>query len=264
MDSVNIVESILEHYGAKGMKWGVRKEIHAPSSNLRLQGITINKDGSMSIKKGSNIQRLVSSKKGSSRPLKDISFASINKYDNAKYIKVIGSKGLLGGGRDTILTIKTTKQIKAPSLSESVRIHSDLMLNNAKYREVNRSWVNRSISSHELKEISKDPTGRRAKIWYDNANQNLTYDPKDLPHMGIMQQHFRAAFEAKGYNAVRDENDISSKIAKSPIIIFSPEKSLKVIKTTEITDTIRKANKQDLKSYKKNGKDWIDKELYGK
>ena len=46
-------------------------------------------------------------------------------------------------------------------------------------------------------------------------------------------------------------------------IIFEPEKLLKVTSITDITDDLRKANKDQLKEYKRAGKEWLDEQIYG-
>lgn len=87
----------------------------------------------------------------------------------------------------------------------------------------------------------------------------------DIEHAPYIQQRVRETMTDKGYSALRDENDVSdvrAKIAKAPIIVFSPEKSLKVVGMKPVTDDLRKANKQQLKHYKKRGKDWIEDQLY--
>jgi hypothetical protein len=259
VDTAEVVEDILIQFGAKGMHWGIRKEKTAPSGSLKPQGVTMGKDGSVSIKKGSNIQRLVADD-GTSRKLKDMTYASINKYDNAKYVKLLGGDSFFGGGRTEILSMKTIKTIKIPSTLDSVKIHSDLMINNSNFRKNATNTLYRPIGSRDLRKITEDPTGKTAKKWYNNTNYLLANDDAQTR---ITQHHFEKALKAKGYDGILDQNDISLGHTKAPIIIFSPEKSLKIVTTTHITDSIRKANKQQLKSYKKNGKDWVDKELYG-
>lgn len=258
-------ETILSHYGIKGMHWGFRKERDKSSStplqDLKPQGVSIGKDGSISIEKGAAIQRLVRSN-GQSLPMKDITYASINAYDNSRYIKVIGGKGVFGGGRDTILSIQTTQPIKAPSVIESTKIVSNMMMNDPQFRLHNTKPFGGPISNKELEQIKADPIGKTAQAWYTNTNTKLTFDPSFDPDAPHVQKRFREEFQSKGYNAVRDENDIRSKISKTPIIVFSPEKSLKVVKKTTIDDKLRKANKQQLKQYKRNGKSWVEKELY--
>lgn len=256
-------EEALEHFGVKGMKWGVRKDRESPPElRPQLQGVTVGRDGSIDIKRGAELQRLVRSS-GGSLPMKDITYASLGDYDNSRYIKVIGGKGFFGGGRDRILSIKAIKPIKAPSVEEATRIVSDKMLNDAEFRRKNTSPLGNQISQKELEQIRKDPTGKTAEAWYFHTNQKLTFDKEYDPDAPYIQTQMRETMQAKGYNALRDENDVTAKIAKVPIIIFNPQESLKVVKMTDITDELRKANKVKLKEYKKHGKEWLDRELYG-
>lgn len=256
----------LSHHGIKGMRWGFHKQQDQSSDTIpaaiKPHGVTMRKDGSIDIEKGAAIQRLVRSN-GHSLPMKDITYASLNEYDNRKYLKVIGGKGFFGGGRDTILSIQATQAIKAPSVTEATKLVSDMMVRDAKFRKRNTDPLGNHISDKELAQIKADPTGKTAQSWYWNTNQKLTFDKEYDPDAPFVQKKFKEEFEKKGFGAVRDENDVTANIAKAPVIIFSPEKSLKVVGMTKITDDLRKANKQTLKQYKRNGKDWVDKELYG-
>src|SRR4051812_33679396 len=92
-------EEALSHFGVKGMRWGVRKAEPVQPDDIRTPGITFRRDGSIDIQPGASLQRLVRAN-GKSLPMKDITYASTNAYDNAKYIKFIGGKGIFGGGRD--------------------------------------------------------------------------------------------------------------------------------------------------------------------
>ena len=253
--------SELEHYGVKGMRWGVRKKNDASTISARNEGVLSKADGSITISKGASIQRLVRSN-GESLPMKDMTYASINDYDNAKYIKTIGGKGFFGGGRDQILSIKTVAPIKAPSKEEATRLFSELMIKDSAFRKQNTNILGASISDKEFAAMKANPTGRVATAWYDQTNVKLTFDASFDPDAPRIQAKVREHYVKNGYNALRDENDVNSKIAVSPIIIFNPEKSLKVVSVTEITDELRKANKAKLKQYKTQGKDWLEKELY--
>ncbi len=257
------VEEFLAHFGVKGMKWGVRKEVEPRTlTPVLTDGIKMSRDGSIVIEKGASLQRLVRSS-GKSMPMKDLTYASINNYDNSRYIKTIGGKGFFGGGRDQILGIQATQRIQAPSVDEATAIVSNRMLTDAKFREKNTNMLGVPIPSKQLEQIRQDPTGSTAKAWYEMTNQKLTFDAEFDADAPFVQQTVKADMLAKGFNALRDENDVSGGISKSPIIIFNPENSLKVTSITDITDDIRKANKQQLKNYKSQGKDWLDKQLYG-
>lgn len=256
------VEDVLAHFGVKGMKWGVRKkEISVFNPDLSEKGVTMRSDGSIDLKPGAKIQRLVRSN-DRSRPMKDVTYASINKYDNARYIKSIGGKGIFGGGRDTILSIEVTKPIKAPSYSDAVKMHSDLVLNNAEFRKRNVTLLGEPISDGDYARIKKDPSGSDARASYEMTNVLLTTTAEGNPNASYVQKTFRDKLASNGYNAVRDENDYGGKISKAPIIIFNPESSLKVVSSEKITDELRKANKEQLKRYKQNGDDWIESKLY--
>lgn len=251
---------VLEHFGVKGMRWGVRK-VDTPAPSLaKAEGVTMRRDGSIDILPGANLQRLVRSN-GQSLPMKDVTYASINEYDNARYIKTIGGKGFFGGGRDTILSIQATKPIKAPSTDEATKIVSDLITKDSKFRESNTDILGRPINDKDLADIRKDPSGKTAQMWYWQTNQALTFDPKFSPGADHVQKTVRETMLAKGYNALRDENDASG-ISKAPVIIFNPQDSLKVVGKKQIDDKLRKTNKAKLKQYKKQGQDWVDSQLY--
>lgn len=263
MSGAVAADHFLAHYGIKGMKWGVRKEPSrgVESLNIRSKGVTVRSDGSIDVAKGASLQRLVRSN-GKSLPMKDLTYASLSEYDNARYIKTIAGKGFFGGGRDKILHITATKPIKAPSIDKATRMVSDMMLTDAQFRKKNTSMLGESISNKELDQIRKDPGGKTARAWYEVTNTKLTFDKEFDPDAPFVQKAFREKMKSEGYNAVRDENDVVGKIAKSPIIVFEPENSLKVTSSTMVTDEIRRANKETLSLYKSLGKDWVDRELY--
>lgn len=258
---LDLPEDSLAHYGVKGMRWGVRKS-DVPAPNVGTKGVTVRADGSISVEKGSSLQRLVRSN-GKSLPMKDLTYASLTEYDNAKYIKTIGGKGFFGGGRDQILGITALEKIEAPSKTDATKMVSELMVNNADFRKKNTNMLGESISAKELKDLIEDPSGKTATAWYEMTNQKMTFGKDFDPDAPYVQRVFKQTLESKGYNAVRDENDVSAGIAKAPVIIFSPEKVLKVTSITDITDEIRSANKAQLKQYKRQGKEWVDRELYG-
>jgi hypothetical protein len=257
------------------MKWGVRryqnkdgsltpagKKRYSPGELGRTpvpKGVSVNADGSITVSKGCSLQRLVND---SSRPLKDLTYASMLEYDNAKYVKYIGGKGLFGGGRNKVLSIKANEDLKAPSMDEASKIMIDLFRNNSEFRNRFTNILGNTVSDKELARMVKDPTGVDAKAWYDELNVSMTFSADFDKNAPFIQKTFSDALQKKGYNMLRDENDFQNKVAKAPVIILNPEKTLTVVGVSDITDELRSASKETLGDYKKLGKEWVDQYVY--
>ncbi len=256
----------IEHFGVKGMKWGIRKKEPRDASNLTLKapGVTVRADGSIDIKPGASLQRLVRSN-GKSAPMKNLTYASMLEYDNARYVKIIGGTKASMGRRDQILGLTATKKITAPSKDEATKMVSDMMLNDPEFRKRNTMLFGAPIGDKELGEIRKDPGGKTAQAWYEITNTKMTLDAKFDPDAPFVQTMLKDRLASAGHNALRDENDAGGRnpLAKAPIIIFSPETALKVTSVTSITKDLQAANKETLATYKDQGKEWLDKQLYG-
>lgn len=262
-----LVDDFLEHYGIKGMRWGIRRpdpSNNGPPPGVGAPGVSVRSDGSIEISKGASLQRLVRSN-GKSMPLQGMTYASMLEYDNARYIKTIGSNGLLsfGQGRDQILGLRATKKITAPTKEEATRLVSDMMVKNPEFRKRNTVMFGGPLPDKDIQKLKDEPTGKFATSWYEMTNTKMTLSGQFDPDAPYMQQMLKSEVLKKGYNALRDENDVSGKLAKAPIMIFEPEKNLKVTSITTITDDLRKANKTKLQQYKSQGKGWVDEQLYG-
>ncbi len=271
------MSTALMHHGVKGMRWGIRryqnkdgsltpagKKRYSPEELGRTpvqKGVTVNADGSITVSKGTSLQRLTSDK---SRPLQDITYASMLEYDNAKYIKYIGGKGFFGGGRDKVLSMKANEDLKAPSMDEASKIMVDMLNTNPKFRNSFTNCLGNTVSDKELEKMNKDPTGSTAKAWYDELNVSMTFSPDFDPSAPYIQKIFSDALQKKGYNMLRDENDFQNKVAKAPVIILNPQRTLSVVGMTDITDKLRSSSKEVLDDYKKLGKSWVDEYVYSR
>lgn len=265
----------LYHHGIKGMRWGVRrfqnkdgsltpagKKRYSPGDLGRKpvpKGVSVKADGSITVSKGTSLQRLTGN---SSRPLKDITYASMLEYDNAKYIKYIGGKGIFGGGRDKVMTLKANEDLRAPSVDDASKIMVDMLNTNPKFRNSFTNCLGNTVSDKELAKMNKDPTGLDAKAWYDELNVSMTFSPKFNPSAPYIQKTFSEALQKNGYNMLRDENDFQNKVSKAPVIILNPQKTLRTVSVSDITDELRGSSKEVLDDYKKLGKDWVDKYVY--
>lgn len=269
------MNNTLYHHGIKGMRWGVRryqntdgsltpagKKRYSPQELGRSpvpKGVSVNSDGSITVSKGTSIQRLTSDK---SRPLKDLTYASMLEYDNAKYVKYIGGKGIFGGGRDKIVSMKATEDLKAPSVDEASKIMVDMLNTNPKFRSSFTNMLGNTVSDKELKRMNENPTGIDAKAWYDELNVSMTFSPDFDKSAPYIQKTFSEALQKNGYNMLRDENDFQNKVSKAPVIILNPQKTLRVVSVSDITDELRSTSKEILADYKKLGKNWVDEYVY--
>lgn len=267
--------NVMYHHGIKGMRWGIRryqnedgsltpagKKRYSPDELGRTpvqKGVSVKADGSITVSKGTSLQRLVS---GKSRPMEGVTYASVLEYDNAKYIKYIGGRGLFGGGRDKVLSIRANEDLKAPSMDEASKIMVEMLNTNPKFRSSFTNILGNTVSDKELKRMNDDPTGVDAKAWYDELNVSMTFSSNFSASAPYVQKTFSDALQKKGYNMLRDENDFQNKVAKAPVIILNPEKTLTVTGISDITDELRGASKETLDDYKKLGKDWVDKYVY--
>ena len=119
------------------------------------------------------------------------------------------------------------------------------------------------MSNSDLDKIRKDPTGKEARSWYQEANISLAVDKEWYKEGPYLRETVKKEFLSKGWNSLRDENDTMNGMGvRSPMIIFNPEQSLKVTRMSQITDAIRSANEEKLKAYSAVGKEWVDSRIY--
>lgn len=247
----------LTHYGVKGMRWGIRKK-YEPSdfktnNHAAVKGRDYKDygDGRIEIKKGTNLQRLVGS--NNKQDLAGETYASFTKYDNSSYMKHIAGKGFLGGGRDTLLKLKATQDLKSPSTKDAGKTFFKVLKDNPKLRdEYANTPFGKKYSDKELDNFLSGKADSKMIDEYKIANTQFMFSSTDN-----VKKTFYSRLQENGYNMIRDENDVESGYAKSPIILLDGSKTLKIESQTKIDERMRKEAKAYVKLYKRTGESWM-------
>lgn len=256
------MENDLYHFGVKGMKWGIRRDRNKGGSStsspkrynegaVKGKEYTDYGDGRITIKKGTNLQRLIGP--DTKQDIAGATYASFTKYDNNSYIRHIAGKGFLGGGRDTKLTLKATTDLKSPSTEEAGKLFFQLLKDNPKVREdYGNSFLGMRYKDKELDALAKGSNKEKTIEEYKLANSTFgLYSTKST------QDAFYKVVEDKGYNMLRDENDISAGYSKAPVILLDGSKSVTIESRTSVNDEMRKEAKSYVKQYRKHGEEWM-------
>ena len=212
----------LEHYGVKGMKWGVRK---APEvSGIGSSDRTINK--------GSEILYVSDRKykEGKSNRL----YSSYTKSDKATYSDLIASFG--DNGRVYHNTFKVKSDLKVPSDKRAAEIFTKMAKEDPKSisKDMARAYQARvglplkTAKSFE-KKISKLDSGNveLGEKLYSKYNKMLVADMTS-------SSNFYGRLVKEGYGALSDLND-RGKMAQDPLIIFNHDKKLSHVSSVPLS-----------------------------
>lgn len=224
-------EQFLEHYGVKGMRWGVRKD-RVGSSQYYNQDF--NHD--------SNVYRIIAN--AGSRKLSDIAYVSTNDVDNNRYIHILNhtlSARLFKDAKyETQLVLGVNEPIKAPSIKkvedELVKLHGS-----------NKVFQDFVAANQIYFKGTTDPK-RIAQL----TSMALVDDDRLFTNAVAMRAEVKKHFQSLGYNSLLDQNDIKEGLATTPVIVFDPQKTLRVVSQTRIDDTIKKHATKTYKETKPN------------
>jgi hypothetical protein len=221
------LDDILQHFGTKGMKWGVRKKKDAINSTDR------------TIKKGTTLQNISSRK---FEVGKRHMYTSYTDYDNDSYTNLMGNVMYTKSFKNQMM-IK--KDIRVPSDKKLVENFKSLVKSNPKqvakdmtdaYNDIHR--FRKKTVKHFDKKLSKLDES------YSRRGEKLT---KEYVQLMVSDKavksraQFFGGLIKKGYDGMSDINDREGG-ANDPLIIFKPERVIGKVKSVELT-------KDDLQRY---------------
>ena len=251
----------LQHYGVKGMKWGVRKkretkgrskssapiEYHKESNKT----IKTNKDGSQTVPKGFVFNRV-------GQDSLDVNasgalYVSHGKADASRYIKSLGPTvmgKLLGEYGTTVQHLSVKSNLKIPSIDKTVEGNAKVLLSDpAMFKQFSESMYSVMASGSMDKDITISDVKNAIKNPQDRESKRLAYGVSGF--LGNKEYAKEASkvhdyFRKEGYDGVPDLYDKYTGTSETPMIIINPNK-LKMESRTLITKDVMKAGKQYVK-----------------
>ena len=249
-DKPPLNEATLEHFGVKGMKWGVRKERKAAAENLKriepgliakstarsTEGVSQKQYSKLSskdriVKAGTVVKRT-----SNTASVMGPTFVSTNEKDAEIYRAMIPTRGTKWKpgkviGKNYELTLEVTKDLKSPSEKARIDAYAKLM------------------SSKEIRLGNGEiVTGREylTRVGFGDVVNNktnhqiaLTQYGKLASFQGIKDEPLSSAYfkslSAKGYNALVDDNDRNI-MSRDPLLIFDSNGSLKTLEVRRLSD----------------------------
>ena len=242
-------DEYLEHYGKKGMKWGVRNVKPKVVGQLS----KVSPDGAVELKRGATLQRVVRRangvlfKKGEDLG-SDISYASFSEKDNLIYETAFGrTKNIFNKTASDVLTLTATKSLKSPSPAEATNMYFDMIGRKPTLRKVVDSKLPLLYKPADVDKAIADPNTARARGLYTHLYDAGNYGEA----LAKTNKAYHSELSAKGYGLLIDPSDFSMGMADTPVVILNPRASVKITGRAEVTNATRKLASKKLSEIEK-------------
>ncbi len=252
-------DAFLAHYGIRGMRWGVRKSattsprVATPREQSKLKP---NEDGSITIPKGSKIQRVVNGRRLLSKAGSEIgdtyTYASFTQGDNLRYEKYFGiGKNILVKDASRVLTLTAKTDLKSPSPGETSKIFWENLKNNPADLKIASDYLRKSpMGDHKaLDRALLNPDTKEAYSTFGFMFDTSIYGANRVQNIS---KSFVNELTKRGYNTIVDPSDSTwGGMYDAPIVIFGGSKNLEVSVSREVTRHSAKEVSAILKEHSK-------------
>lgn len=232
----------LVHHGIKGQRWGVK---HGPP-------YPIDDDGPVTIKSGSKISSVSTSKKIKLDDRGVYGFDPSDEHDSLVYRGAYSTYLRWRRDHKKVFehTFTTKEDLILPDHETKVKAFVDLYKNDKDFKS-SYSNLEKIVKNSD----SKDQYDEWAKsLSSGNVNWNTKYTYfmaafNELPEMKESSKKFVYSLSKMGYNAILDDNNagIYNK-ANSPLYVFEGQKSLKSTGRRKVSDKEIRDNTKKLQS----------------
>lgn len=284
-------DSEVIHFGILGMKWGVRKDRYKNVvRKYKIHGdgrieIQPGQELQRLVTSEKSVRKHLSPM---SSPLQKYAYMSFTPSDNAEYINIMSPDNKKQRmKRDNILTLEAKTDLISPSLSEAEKINVELAKGYAKelatlkklpvdrknfesLSEETQSWsilVERDpISNYSEFYRTSKALDKEIQLYFDKGYDPLEYPEKYPAYMYALTNReiaasdnytspyvdkFMTSVKSKGYNMLRDENDLG--MMASPVIVLDPETNISI----KLSEKLSKQTVKEARIYLEQAKvDW--------